>query len=257
MRKTIPLSSQFKPRLARPRLLAPLPFLFAALCAMRLLAAQAPAPQPSSAPAHKAAHTHKRPSAAHAQPAPPPATPVAVAPPAPETPHWPVNETPAQPSVVWDSHGLRIEAENASLQEILQQICTVTGAKVEGMGADERVFGDFGPGQARDVLSQLLQGSAYNIIMIGDQGLGAPRQIVLSVRHSGDAQAAAKTGSAGSADEDTEVEEPPQPQQPPQPRPPGLAPGGPIRTPQQIMQEMQQRQQEMQQRQQQLQPPPN
>ena len=131
----------------------------------------------------------------------------------------------------------------------------VTGAKVEGLGADERVFGAYGPGQARDVLSQLLQGSGYNVLMIGDQGQGAPRQIVLTVRHSGDSQPTANSNQPSSNEEDTEVDEQSQ-QPPPVPAPmrPGFGPGGPPRTPQQVMQEMQQRQEQMQ-RQQQQQPP--
>ena len=51
-----------------------------------------------------------------------------------------------------------------------------TGAKVEGVGADERIFGAYGPGPARDVLTELLDGSGYNILMIGDLGQGTPRR---------------------------------------------------------------------------------
>ena len=65
------------------------------------------------------------------------------------------------------------------------EVSTETGTKVEGMGADQRVYGDYGPGQARDVLSQLLQGSGYNVLLAGDIGQGAPREIVLSPRQSG------------------------------------------------------------------------
>jgi hypothetical protein len=154
-----------------------------------MLAAQAPAATSTSAPAHKPLHTHTRPSAAH------PLTPPAAAAPAPaatpavlEAPHWPANDRPVEASVVWDSQGLSIDAQNSSLEQILRDFSTATGAKVEGLASDERVFGFYGPGQARDVLSQLLQGSGYNVIMIGDQGQGAPRQIVLSVRQAGAAQ---------------------------------------------------------------------
>ena len=55
--------------------------------------------------------------------------------------------------MVWDSQGLRIEARNSSLQQILNDVSTATGAKVDGLGTDERVFGIYGPGQARDVLA--------------------------------------------------------------------------------------------------------
>ena len=100
-------------------------------------------------------------------------------------PHWPLNDRPAEAFVVWDSHGLRINATNSSLQQILKDVSTATGTKVEGLTTDQRVFGNYGPGQARDVLSQLLQGSGYNVLMIGDQGQGVPRQILLSARQGG------------------------------------------------------------------------
>jgi len=114
------------------------------------------------------------------------------------------------------------------------------------MGDDERVFGAYGPGLARDVLSQLLHGSGYNVLMIGDLGKGAPRQIVLSSRKPGDAKNPAdKTGTSSGDEEPAEPEAEEQPQQQaPQPARPGFGPGGPPRTPQQIMQEMQQRQQQ-------------
>lgn len=218
------------------------------------LAAQSPAaPAASAAPA---AHTHRRPSPSRLMP---PAIPVAedpppATPPAPELPHWPVNDQPAEAAVTWDSQGLRVEAANSSLEQILKDISTATGAKVEGLSGDQRVFGMYGPGQARDVLSQLLLGSGYNVIMIGDQGQGAPRQILLSARNAGDAQGAAnKNGGANGGEEEApENDADEQPQQPiyQPPMRPGMGPGGPPRTPQQIMQEMQQRQQQMQQMQQ-------
>ena len=90
-------------------------------------------------------------------------------------PDWPVNDKPSPASVVWDATGLRINASNSSLQQILSEVSTETGTKVEGMGADQRVYGVYGPGQARDVLSQLLQGSGYNVLLAGDIGQGAPR----------------------------------------------------------------------------------
>jgi hypothetical protein len=166
----------------------------------------------------------------------------------PELPHWPANDKPADAAVTWDSQGLRIEAANSSLRQILKDVSTATGAKIEGLGADERVFGAYGPGQARDVLSQLLQGSGYNVMMVGDLGQGAPRQIVLSSRHSGGTPNSANPSAASNSDdEDADADEQPQPQpQPlmPVPNRPANMPVSPPRTPQQIMQEMQQRQQQ-------------
>jgi len=89
--------------------------------------------------------------------------------PQPELPKWPVNDSPNKAAVTWDSSGLKIQANNASLHQILNEVSADTGAKVEGIGADERVFGEYGPGTTRDVISQLLHGSSYNVLMIGDQ----------------------------------------------------------------------------------------
>jgi hypothetical protein len=150
------------------------------------------ASKPAPTKAHNQVHRHKRPTkaeilAAKAAAAPPPV----VTPPPPEPPHWPANERPADASVTWDSHGLLITAQNSSLKQILNDVSAATGAKVEGLGADQRIFGAYGPGKARDVLSQLLDGTGYNVLMIGDQGEGTPRQIVLTSRNGSNAPQAA------------------------------------------------------------------
>jgi hypothetical protein len=199
----------------------------------------------------------------------------APAPPAaPPPPDWPANDKPVPATVVWDSHGLRIDATNSSLEQILNDVSTDTGAKVEGMQSDERIFGTYGPGPANEVLSQLLNGSDYNVLMIGDQGEGTPRQIVLSARPTG-AAAPAHNGRETGSEEDLEAEQEireqelqqqqlqqeqlqrQQQQQQQQNEPPNIRngfqppmqPGQPPRTPQQIMQQMQQEQQQQQQQQ--------
>jgi len=158
-----------------------------------------------------------------------------------------------------DSHGLFIQASNSSLDQILNDISLKTGAKVEGMGADERVFGTYGPGPARDVLTELLDGSGYNLLLVGDLGQGTPRRIVLSGRPAGTAQ---PSGQSTPSDNEAEQEAPEAPPTGPysQPDIPGSIPPPPVpaRSPQTMMQErqqqMQQQQQMDQQRQQQQQP---
>lgn len=198
------------------------------------------------------------PHGAQKQKAPEP-TPQAVLP--PPMPHWPVNDQPSPASVVWDSNGLRINASNSSLQQILNEVSTETGSKVEGPVPDQRVYGDYGPGQARDVLSQLLQGSGSNVLLAGDLGKGAPREIVLSPRRA-DTPSQTSGLNRPQQDPDDEIAEPEdsplQPVPPPQMQNsvrPGFGPNGPIRTPQQVMEEMQQRQllQQQQMQQQQMQ----
>ena len=189
-------------------------------------------------------------------------------------PHWPVNDSPNPPSIVWDSSGLRISASNSSLQQILNEVSVDTGTKVVGSIPDQRVYGNYGPGEARDVLSQLLQGSGFNVLLAGDIGKGAPNEIVLTPRRAGGSNAPNAMNRPQQQDPDEDIpdqpeeEPPPQVQQPqvqqPPPQSPGFGPNGPMRTPQQVMEEMQQRQllqqqqmlQQIQQQQQQQQPNP-
>jgi hypothetical protein len=192
--------------------------------------------------------------------------PVVQAPPPPPPPDWPANDPPSPASVVWDSNGLHINASNSSLQQILKEVSTETGSKIEGSVSDRRVFGKYGPGHVGDVLAQLLQGSGYNFLLTGDLGQGAPREIVLSPRRPAGSNAGnnAYRSPQQQAEEDvpeepedTPVQAPPQPVQTPQPPQTqndprqGFGPNGPVRTPQQVMEEMQQRQQQLQQQQQQ------
>jgi hypothetical protein len=173
----------------------------------------------------------------------------AAAQPAVETPQWPINEKPGQPIVTWDSHGLSIDAANSSLQQIMKDVSTATGAKVDGMTGDQRVFGAYGPAPARDVLSQLLQGAGYNVLMIGDLGEGTPRQIVLSVRHAPTNSQAPNANSDDNNGDDESDDNDADDQQAQPPMRPGF-PGGFPRTPQQLLEE---RQRMMQQRQQMIQ----
>jgi hypothetical protein len=259
MRTDLPLNSPASLGAFCVRVFAALAFLTAALCGAQMPAAQKPAAPPASIPsvaAHKQAHPKKHHVAAPAKSPTPPAAATPAMPPAPETPAWPAREKPAPATITWDSHGLRIEAANSSLSQILEDVSTATGTKVEGFDADQRIFGVYGPGPARDVLSQLLQGSGYNVLLVGDLGQGTPRQIVLSSRHGGSAVQAANAAPANASDEDVDAEEPPQPQPARPAIPPGMTPGGPARTPQQA-EEMRR---EMLERQQQGQPagnPPN
>jgi hypothetical protein len=158
--------------------------------------------------------------------------------PAPELPHWPANDHPAPAHVVWDSHGLRVDAANSSLSEILAEVSTLTGAHVDGFASDARVYGQYGPGPARDILSQLLEGTGYNVMMIGDLGQGAPRQIVLTTRSAAGAQPAARP--TNSSDDDADVDEPAQ-QQPFPGQVPIRVPFNPanVRNPQQYPPDMQ------------------
>lgn len=234
------LAKSVHPCLARPYLPA---FLSALILAGLSPSGIAQQPAPSST-SSKAQTAHKPAPAKRKTVAVQPAPPAPVAPEPPKPPAWPVNDRPTAATVTWNSQGLRVEASNSSLQQVLNQVSTLTGTKIQGLGADQRIFGTYGPASARQVLSQLLDGSGYNVLMIGDQGQGTPRQILLSTQSGGQPPPQTATNHGDENADAADAEDQPQPE--PQPAPPvrnGFAPGAPPRTPQQIMQEMQQRQQ--------------
>ena len=152
-------------------------------------------------------------------------------------PDWPINDQPRQAAVTWNQDQLKIDASNSSLQQIMTDIASATGASVDGMNKDERVFGNYGPAPARDVLTQLLQGSGYNLVLLGDQGQGVPKQILLSARN------ASKTSQPAVRPQADEPEEEPIPEpqyEPPVERPqpvnvppsrPNMMPGAPAGMP--------------------------
>lgn len=231
------------------------------------LNAQAPAQSfPGNAPAHPAQHatrhrvrhTRKHTRAQRnavapktAMPSGPAAAPIV--PVAPKAPLWPANEQPRAAKIVWNSHGLRIEAANSSLDEILREVSLQTGIKVEGMDGDQRIFGVYGPGPAREVLNSLLDGCGYNILMVGDRGAGTPQRIVLIPLVSGTmppAASAAPPANNGSAEDEQPPGSIPYRPNPVTQMPP---PGVPLHAPQQIMGS---RAPQMEMIQQQQQPPP-
>ena len=238
-------------------------------------------PQPGAGPAAgsgtgtqthqvKRAHSHSLKSKAvkaSVEPAPVEARPLD-----PPPPDWPVKDKAKPASVAWNGRDLSIAATNSTLDQILHDVSTATGLKIEGLSGshgsrdDQRIYGNYGPASERDVLSQLLQGSGYNVIMVGDQGEGTPRELVLTAQAAsskrGDASQATQSNQASEEDapEEPEAPEPP-PEQPFRPpvngQPVNGQPGQPPqggRTPQQMLQEMQQRQQQLQQQQQGNQP---
>jgi hypothetical protein len=93
----------------------------------------------------------------------PQAPPQVVAPPRPE------QMTPVAPQVTYQDGLLSIQAQNSTLSSILTAVRARTGARVE-MPADtvnDRAAAQLGPGNPRDVLAALLQGSRFDYIVIG------------------------------------------------------------------------------------------
>jgi hypothetical protein len=168
------------------------------------------------------------------------------------TPILPANQPPNEAKVRWDSRGLEIEASNSSLDQILHQIAVDTGTQVEGLTEDQRVFGIYGPGPESDVLWKLLDGSGYNVLMIGGRD-AAPLKIVLSARSPASPQMAVKNQNRINSDR---LESAPRAAYPPDPPPPQpiqnpFGNGEPPRDPLQFMQEILQRQQQIDQQEQQ------
>lgn len=199
------------------------------LFAMRGLVAQEPmtgkpATHHSSKTAKSAAKGARDRKAAEV-PAQQPAVAVADTPPAPV---WPVNEKARPAHINWDSHGLKIEATNSSLDQILREVSTVTGVKVEGFSKDQRIFGTYGPGPAREVLSRLLDGSEYNVLIVGGVGDAPPSRIVLSMANPSGPPP--PRGIQNQQNEDDAEAEEPQQQEQPMPQPPQV----PQETPQPV-----------------------
>ena len=108
-----------------------------------------------------------------------------------------VNVAPIAPpitngaSVRFENGKLSIHATNASLSEILFQIQKITGAEIAIPAGTEqqRVAGDFGPGNASEVLGDLLNGSDLNFVVVGSAVDPNQLRSVLLSRKNGEADA--------------------------------------------------------------------
>lgn len=113
---------------------------------------------------------------------------VELAPP-PPVPVPPVQQAPRPATIAFRDGTLRIDADNSSLVQILNQVAHETGMKVDGLGADERIYGQYGPGPVTSTLSKLLDGAGYNYVIVGG-GPGTPAtKLLLTGGPSGDAVA--------------------------------------------------------------------
>jgi hypothetical protein len=114
-----------------------------------------------------------------------------VLPPLPPGPLKPVpmDQLPAAaPQVTFSGGMLTIVAQNATLGEILKEVQRLTGATIElpPNGAPERVVTQVGPGAPRDVLATLLNGTAFNYVMLGSASdPRAVASVTLTARPSG------------------------------------------------------------------------
>ena len=198
-----------------------------------------------------------------------PSTPASVSAVPASSPSSLLDQPPNPAQVHVDAGKLSIKAENSTLSGILHEVSTETGMTVDGLSKDQRIFGNYGPASPREVLSALLDGLGYNVLMVGDQSNGAPRQLLLTQRttrpaggnHSVEQPIRQSNSSSSDDDDDTtpdtqdNVPIPPRPV-PAQPevnqeQPPATSPQGQgqVKTPQQMLQELQQMRQQQQQQQ--------
>jgi hypothetical protein len=100
-------------------------------------------------------------TAPSALPATPPTTPDA-----PSIPLRPSQVPPKRAQVTYSNGILSVSADNSSLNQILRLIAVDTGMKITGSVADERVFGNYGPADPAQVLSDLLDGTGSNMVLV-------------------------------------------------------------------------------------------
>jgi S-formylglutathione hydrolase FrmB len=235
-------------------------------------------------PAHAAQAAHRKVTRAKAK--------KAELPPLPSGPTGPVQAMPLDaiaavpPQVTFENNELTIVAPNSTLADILRAVHKSTGADIDVPAAPERVVTHLGPGPARDVLADLLNGSRFNYVLLGaPNNDSALTRVVLVAKGAnetatpnppptpqpqpGMAQMSAPPqepaaepnppdgNDQGMVDDSNTVMDDNADQQPPaESADQAPTPDQPqVKTPQQMLQEMQQRQMQLQQQQQPGQPP--
>ncbi|HET7892223.1 MAG TPA: hypothetical protein VFL34_11885 [Candidatus Sulfotelmatobacter sp.] len=206
--------------------------------------------------------------------------------PLPSGPTGPVQQVPLDsmapvpPQVSYQNSQLTINAPNSTLGDILRAVRKQTGAEIEVPAANERVVTHLGPGPAREVMAELLNGSRFNYVLLGSPAdnsvltrivlvaKAAPESNPTPGQIAGQQQPGMvqRPGNPGGVGPESEQNAMAAPDESPedaaadqaaaeaeQPTPPPDQTG--VKTPQQMLQEMQQRQMQMQQQQQMGQPP--
>ena len=174
-------------------------------------------------------HAQSRPASQQHPPipaAPLPATPTTQAP--PPIPPTPAQQPAQRAKVTYADDLLTVSASNSSLNQILREISRQTGIKITGGVADERVFGDYGPAAASQVLASLLDGTASNMVIV-QSTTSASAELILTPRMGGATPPnpnAARFDDSNSDDQPAQRPEVVQPN-PPQPQTQAPAPDTP------------------------------
>ncbi len=169
--------------------------------------AQKPAEKESSSK-NKPRTATRTPASTRKRSAPPAAAmqPPVATPPQPVTPLRPYQMPAVAPEVGYANGQLTIVAQNSTLSSILAAVRARTGAQIERPAdtANDRVVVKLGPGNPRDVLASLLQGSRFDYIVLGSaEDPNAVSQVILTPRGpaggTAGAQASAGTPPASPA----------------------------------------------------------
>jgi hypothetical protein len=190
----------------------------------------------------------------------------ALPPPLPSGPQGPVPQIPLDaipavaPQVSYQDGLLTIVAPNSTLGDILRGVRKHTSADIEiPPTASERVVTRLGPGPAREVMAELLNGSHFNYILLGSPDNANLLVRVVLVAKTSDTPAqptvtanatpapavannAGDAADAADADDDSGEDTSEATADTEPPAAPADQPG--VKTPQQMLQEMQQRQQQ-------------
>jgi hypothetical protein len=92
--------------------------------------------------------------------------------------------TPPAPAadVTWNGALLQVKAKGSSLRDILRTVSQETGMKITGGVPEEQVFGNYGPSPVQDVMAQLFEGIAVNMMLLNDSPT-RPKELVLTQRN--------------------------------------------------------------------------
>jgi len=194
---------------------------------------------------------------------------------------------PVAPTVTYLNGQLSIQSNNATLAQVLRSVQAKTGASfdIPASAGSDRVVAQLGPGQPRDILASLLNGSKFNYIILGSPTQpGSVQKLILMPRQNTPITNTAQNRPTPQPQPEPQPEDdytPPEPSpvednsaneaQPPggfrpgytpMPTQPGENQGEPdnngqpqgVKTPEQLLQELQRMQQQQQQYQQQLNP---
>lgn len=133
-----------------------------------------------------------------------------------EWPQTPSDAAAQSPTITLRDGRLTVNAENADLKTILNGVAQASGMKIDGEAGNARVFGVYGPGNPRQVLTELLDGVGYNFMMVGDSPDGAPSELLLTAKSQAPPTAgAAMQKASGSTSDETDDDQ--GDQQPPGP----------------------------------------